>query len=52
MQVRGGGFTLWTDDPVMIAVVKRCDDLKRENDALVAALLSNDRKRLPIRRST
>lgn len=29
-QVRGGGFHLLTDDPIMIAVVKRCAELDAE----------------------
>lgn len=32
--VTGGGFCLWTDDPVVIAVVRRCEELARENDRL------------------
>lgn len=27
--VEGGGFKLWTDDPIVVAVVKRCAELER-----------------------
>lgn len=32
--VRGAGFQFLTEDPILIAVVKRCDDLARENERL------------------
>lgn len=32
--VRGGGFTLLTADPVVVAIVRRCADLAAENDRL------------------
>ena len=32
--VQGGGFTLLTDDPIVIAVVHRCANLQAESDRL------------------
>lgn len=32
--VKGGGFELLTADPVLIAVVRRCAELERENICL------------------
>lgn len=34
MIIEGGGFKFWTEDPFLIAAVRKCTELERENERL------------------